>query len=90
VLGGFVASIHPAAEKRYSLKFRECGSLEFVLPVIAPTAPNPIGEVAAQDPTYSFSTGLLTVEQPPRSQVIGPRVERELLVRGEQFIRIVL
>src|ERR671916_2760874 len=73
-------------------KFRECGPLEFVLPIIAPIAPNPIGEVAAQDPTYSFSTTaiLTTVEQPPRSEVIGPRVERELLVGGEGFVGIVL
>src|ERR671912_793142 len=70
-------------------KFRECGPLEFVLPIIAPIAPNPIGEIVAQDPTYSFSTAVLTtVEQPPRSEVIGPRVERELLVGGEGFVRI--
>ena len=67
-----------------------CGHLEFVLPVIAPIAANPIGEVAAEDPAYSFITGLLTVEQSARSQVIGPRVESELLVGGEEFVRIVL
>ena len=57
---------------------------------MSPVVPDFIGEVSAEEASHLFRSGVLAVEEAAGGEVVGFTGSRELLVRGECQVRIIL
>ncbi len=67
-------------------------SLLLVADPVAPTdpvAPNLVAEVAAEEASYLFRSGILPIEEATGGEVVGVTRNLELLVRDDRLLRVV-
>jgi hypothetical protein len=52
--------------------------------------PDIVGQVATEEASYLFGTGVLAVEETTRGKVVSLAILHELLIGGQDLIRVVL